>query len=478
MERPHLHRGDEITVHLTDAAFEGKAVARHEGMVLFVERAVPGDTALVRVTAVKRSFAEATLTRVLTPSPLRVEPRCRHFGVCGGCRWQQVEYAAQLRFKQQHVVDALERIGGFTGVPVEPIVGSEHAYFYRGKMEYSFSRKQWLIEKPVSHDEGESPAVSAVYLGLHVPQRYDKVLEIDDCQLQSPTSNRILNATREFARQHNLTVHQPEEEEGYLRFLVIRESKRTGERMVNLVTYSNEPEIMRAYTRMLLAEVPDLTTVVNTINSSRAQIAFGQREEIYLGEGFIREEIGGLRFKVSASSFFQTNVPQAERLYQTAREFAELVPDDVVYDLYSGTGTIALYLADAVRRVVGVESVASAIRDAEKNAGENGITNCAFVEGDLKDRLTKNTEWMNDLPRPTVVVVDPPRSGMHPKVVDEVVGLDARRIVYVSCNPATQARDLKQLCAERYRLVKVRPVDMFPHTYHVENVAVLERKSN
>jgi len=471
--RPSIQRNQEILVRVTDAAFEGKAVARHEEFVVFVDGGVPGDTVAVRITAVKRSFAEATVVRVVEPSSLRVEPRCRYFGTCGGCRWQHMDYAAQLRFKQQHVVDALERIGGFRGVAVEPIVGSDEVYFYRGKMEYSFSRRQWLAQKP---EPVALESAGRVFLGLHVPQRYNKVLDVEECHLQSETSNAILNLTRKFARANGLSVHEPEEENGYLRFLVIRESKRTGERMVNLVTYTNEPDVMRRYTEFLLQQVPDITTVVNTINASRAQVAFGQREVVYHGSGVIHERIGRYLFKVSASSFFQTNVPQAERLYQTAKDFAALRPDDVVYDLYSGTGTIALFLSDAVSSVVGIESVPSAIQDAELNAAANGVVNCAFVAGDLKDRLTRDTEWMKRQPKPSVVVVDPPRSGMHPRVVDEICGLDADRIVYVSCNPATQARDLKQLCVERYRLVNVRPVDMFPHTYHVENVALLKRR--
>jgi len=467
---PTLRRGDELILEITDAAFEGKAVARHEGLVVFVDGAVPGDTGLVRITKAKRSFAEGWLVRLDRPSPLRATPRCAYVGTCGGCKWQHVRYDAQLRFKEQQVRDALERIGGFEQPEVLPIIGADEQFFYRGKMEFSFMPQQWM------HD-GATPDASGIFVGLHVPQRYDKVLDLTECHLQSDVSNRILNFTRDHARRNGMAVYDPDRGTGYLRFLVIRESKRTAERMVNLVTFSDDPETMQRYTDALVAEIPGITTVVNTVNTTKAQIAFGQLERVYWGSGSIREELGHLSFTVSASSFFQTNVAQAEKLYRVAKEFAALRNEDIVYDLYSGTGTIALYVADAARTVVGIESVESAVRDAGENAKANGITNCAFILGDLKDRLTKDRDWLAEHPRPNVVIIDPPRSGMHPKVVKEVAALGPERIVYVSCNPATQARDLKDLCGESYRLVRSQPVDMFPHTYHIENVALVERRT-
>jgi 23S rRNA (uracil1939-C5)-methyltransferase len=351
-------------------------------------------------------------------------------------------------------------------------------------MEYSFSDQQWLTTPPSKGNaeltspitNQESPISSAVFLGLHVPQRYDKVLDLEECHLQSTLSNRILTFTREFAKQNNLAVYDSNAETGYLRFLVIRESKRTNQMMVNLVTYSDDPEIMKTYTAQLLDQCPEVTTVVNTINAKKAQIAFGETERVYHGDGFILERLGKHQFKVSASSFFQTNVAQAEKLYQVAKEFGELKSTDVVYDLYTGTGSIALFVADEVKEVVGIESVESAIRDAKKNAVDNSITNCRFLLGDLKDRLTQDKDWMTSHPKPHVLIIDPPRSGMHPKVVEEIIAMDVERIVYVSCNPATQARDVQLLCKEKYQLIKLQPVDMFPHTYHIENVALLLRK--
>ena len=481
-----LHRGDELRLEITDAAFEGKAVARHEGLVVFVENAVPGDVVIAKLLKIKKSFAEAKVVRIERPSPLRTKPRCKYFGVCGGCKWQHVDYQSQLRFKQQQVVDSFERIGGFSNLNILPIIGADEIYFYRGKMEYSFAEKQSLTEKPSAIDDIRLPieenkipitnSPSLIFLGLHVPQRYDKVLDLNECHLQSIVSNQILNFTRGFARRNHLDVYDSDRNSGYLRFLVIRESKKMKETMVNLVTFESRPTLMNQYAAELKVEVDQVTTVVNTINSKKAQIAFGETENVYLGNGWIQERLGNHNFSISASSFFQTNVVQAEKLYGVAKEFGELKSTDVVFDLYSGTGSIAIFISDMVKEVVGIESVESAILDAEKNVLSNGITNCRFLLGDLKDRLTKDTSWMSSHPYPDVLVIDPPRNGMHPKVVEEILALAPDRIVYVSCNPATQARDAKLLCAEKYQLIKLQPVDMFPHTFHIENVALLHRK--
>lgn len=475
-----LKRGDELRLEITDAAFEGKAVARHEGLVVFVENAVPGDVVIAKLLKIKKSFAEAKIVHVERPSPWRVEPRCKYFGVCGGCKWQHVDYQAQLRFKQQQVVDSFERIGGFSNLNVLPIIGANEVYFYRGKMEYSFDEKQWLTSplpklkdsEPITEIKEQLP----VYLGLHVQQRYDKVLDINECHLQSDISNQILNFTRDFAQRNHLNVYDSDRNNGYLRFLVVRESKKTKEVMANLVTFENRPEVMKHYATELKANVEQVTTLVNTINSKKAQIAFGETENVYLGNGWIHERLGNHNFSVSASSFFQTNVAQAEKLYGVVKDFGEFKTTDVVFDLYSGTGSIAIFISDLVKEVVGIESVESAIRDAEKNTQANNITNCRFLLGDLKDRLTKDTEWISSHPKPNVLVIDPPRNGMHPKVVEEILTLSAERIVYVSCNPASQARDVKLLCTEKYQLIKLQPVDMFPHTFHIENVALLHRR--
>jgi 23S rRNA (uracil1939-C5)-methyltransferase len=473
-----LKHGDELVVQVEDAAFEGKTIARREGFVIFVEGAVPGDTVRIRILKSKKNYAEAKVVSLEQPSEYRVAPRCRHFGACGGCKWQHVEYQKQLRFKQQHVVDSFERIGGFANPNVLPIIGAEDTFFYRNKMEYSFAEEEWLETPPVRTPETNSEletSNSKLFLGLHVPQRYDKVLEITECHLQSPASNDILNFTRTFARREILPVYSSDEDKGYLRFLVIRESKRTKEIMVNLVTFEDRPDIMKMFAAELIAAVPRVTTIVNTINSKKAQIAFGEAERTYAGEGIIRERLGGLYFTISSSSFFQTNSAQAERLYSVAKEFGALKETDIVWDLYSGTGSIALFVSDAVKHVIGVESVADAVKDAERNALSNKIQNCTFVLGDLKDRLTKDRSWIDSHPKPDVMIIDPPRSGMHPKVVEEILEIAPERIVYISCNPATQARDCKILAA-KYDIAALQPVDMFPHTYHIENVARLVRR--
>jgi len=478
-------RGDEVTVEISSAAFEGKSVARVEGFVLFVDGAVPGDVVRVRVVKSKKQYGEARVLEIEQPSPLRTTPRCPHVGTCGGCKWQHVSYPAQLQFKQQQVLEAFEHIGGFTSPEILSIIGADEIFFYRNKMEFSFANQQWLEQLPIADlqlpiedrpigNQKSEIANPPVFLGLHVPQRYDKVLDIRECHLQSDLSNTILTYTREFARRSGLAVYSTESDSGYFRFLVIRQSTRTNELMVNLVTFESRPDVMKQWTEGLLETAPGVTTVVNTINNRKAQIAFGDREQVYHGDGVIHERLGNHTFTISAGSFFQTNTAQAERLYTVAKDFAGLHKTDTVYDLYSGTGSIALFVSDGAGNVVGIESVESAVRDAERNAKLNGVTNCSFVLGDLKDRLTKDSEWMQSHAKPDVLIIDPPRSGMHPRVVEEIAAMAVARVVYVSCDPATQARDVKTLCERGYRIVKLQPVDMFPHTYHIENVALLE----
>jgi 23S rRNA (uracil1939-C5)-methyltransferase len=472
-----MKKFDELTVKLEHVAFEGKCVTRLNGLVLFVNGGVPGDEARVRVQKIKKQHAEAEVVEVLKKSSLRTEPRCKHFGICGGCRWQHVDYQAQLDFKRQHVIDALERIGGFTGIAVNPTLGSERVYFYRNKMEFSFG-EMWLPQH--EHESRIQNPLSAqplpnVALGLHPAGLYQKVLDIEECHLQSDTSNRILHVVREFCRDRQLSFYSTKTHTGYLRNLVIRQSESTNDVMVNLVTTDDKPDVLSAFSSALLGRVPSITTIVNNITQRKNLVAVGDYEKVYHGPGFITEKIGKRTYRISANSFFQTNTKQAERLYDVAKQMARLRPTDVVFDLYSGTGTIALHIADEVQQVVGVENVAAAVEDARRNAAANGVTNCTFVLGDLKDRLTKDTEWLQKCPRPTVVMIDPPRAGMHEKVVKEVLHLQPERIVYISCNPATQARDLK-LMAGAYRIAEVQPVDMFPHTYHIENVVGMIRK--
>ena len=468
--------GDEIELSVESFAFKGKSIARVDGFVVFVSGGVPGDCVLARVTKTTKQFAEAEVKDVLVPSGIRTIPRCKYFGTCGGCKWQHVNYQAQQEFKRQHVVDALERIGGFKGIPVNPALGSPDEYFYRNKMEFSFGER-WLTKEElnrVTEKQEVRSEAERFALGLHIPQRFDRVLDIDECCLQSEISYRIVNAVRSFSLERNLPVYSTSTHAGYLRNLVIRQSQRTGELMVNLVTSQDRPELMNSLSSILLERFPSITTIINNITERKSQVAIGDIEQVYFGSGFITEKIGRRTYRVSANSFFQTNTLQAERLYDAAAGLARLRPDDIVFDLYSGTGTIALHIADDVKEVVGIEAVESSIDDARRNALMNQVTNCTFVLGDLKEKLTRDTSWLFNHAKPTVLMIDPPRSGMHEKVVLEIAVLQPERIAYVSCNPTTQARDLKLLCSKApYRIVAVQPVDMFPHTYHIENVVVL-----
>jgi 23S rRNA (uracil1939-C5)-methyltransferase len=465
-------KGEEIELEIEGLSGEGKTIARRDGMVFFVEHAIPGDTVRARLWKIKKKYCEARALEVLKPSPLRVDPKCKHFGVCGGCKWQDLSYEAQLDFKRQSVIDSFTRIGGFAEVEVKPVIGCDEPYYYRNKMEFTFSRKPWLTREDYNRDVVEDDGVA---LGLHVPQRFEKVLNLDECWLQSELSSAILRMVREAARELKLSVYSTISHEGYLRHLVIRDSKRTGEIMVNFVTTSDWPETMQHMTGLLMKNFPQITTIVNNITERKSMVAFGDSEKVYHGPGYITDTIGRFTFHISANSFFQTNTLQGEKLYEVAKTLAQSKPADVIYDLYSGTGTISIFVSDSAHQVVGIESVESSIADAGKNAEFNGITNCIFLQGDLKDRLTKDNDWLNTHPRPDIIITDPPRSGMHPKVVEHVVKLSPRRIVYVSCNPGTQARDVKLFSEGGYLLRFVQPVDMFPHTDHIEAVALLEK---
>jgi 23S rRNA (uracil1939-C5)-methyltransferase len=473
-----MKKGDEIELALDRCAFEGKSVGRVNGLVVLVVGGVTGDVVRARVSRVRKQYAEACIVDVLTPSPLRSDPRCRYFGTCGGCVWQHVSYKAQLDFKRQHVIDALERIGGFREIAVLPTIGSEETYFYRNKMEFSFGDR-WLTkaEMDLSKHVARNPE-SSFALGLHIPQRFDKVLDIEECWLQSETSTAILNTVRGFCKERGLSIYSTTTHSGYLRNLVIRESRRTGELMVNLVTSEERLDVVTSLAGLLLDRVPSITTIVNNITQRKSQVAVGEREILVHGSGYITERIGKRSYRISANSFFQTNTEQAEALYDVVQRMADLNANDVVFDLYCGTGTIALHIADEVAGVVGIESVPAAIEDACRNAEFNNVRNCTFILGDLKEKLTKNAEWLSSRLTPRVVITDPPRSGMHEKVVVELRRLAPERIIYVSCNPATQARDLKLLTAGGlYAVHGVQPVDMFPHTYHIENVVSLARST-
>jgi len=475
-----LKKGAEVVLHAESAAFEGGCVARHDGMAVFVTGCVPGDTVLARINKKRKRHAEARTIEVIEPSPVRVDPPCVYFGDCGGCKWQNLAYAEQLRWKRQHVVDAFQRIGGLADVEVRPTIPCAEEYFYRNKMEFSFGDQRWLS----AHEIESGVDLNRDFaLGLHVPGRYDKVLDVHRCWLQSELSNRIINLTRAFALEHGLTIYNTHTHTGFLRNLVIRQSRASGETMVILVTSEEADDLMAAYADLIRSAIPEVTTLLQGINRKKAQIAFSETVVTLFGPGTITERVSGNDFTISPFSFFQTNSLQAERLYEEALAAAAIAPDERMWDLYCGAGTITLAAARRAASAVGVELNPESINDARINAERNGIGNAEFIAGDLKDVITRTLTGIADggavasgtYPPPDVIITDPPRAGMHEDVVMAILALAPQRISYVSCNPTTQARDCA-LLAERYTVEYVQPVDMFPQTYHVETVARLVRK--
>ncbi|MDX1545692.1 MAG: 23S rRNA (uracil(1939)-C(5))-methyltransferase RlmD [Rhodothermales bacterium] len=465
--RRRLKRGQELEIEIEKFADRGKSLARLDGYVVFVPGAVPGDRVRVRVTKGKKNFAEAIVIDLLQPSPLRTDPRCFYFETCGGCKWQHVDYAAQLEAKRQSVDEAFRHNGGLDGFEVRPTLGAENVYFYRNKMEFSFSTKRWLTPKEIATGEDFDTDFA---LGLHVPGNFYKVIDLKECHLQSELSVRLVNAVRALAKEHGWLPWDIRQHTGYLRHLVIRQGERTGETMVNLVTNGHLPERMALLEARLKRDFPEVTTLVNTINTGKAQTAYGEAMHTLFGPGVIHDAIGPYRFEIAPNAFFQTNTRQAERLYEIARDFAEIGPDDLVYDLFCGAGTISLFVAGLARHVVGVELVEEAVENAKANARANGVENVTFVQGDMLALF--NDDFVAEHGRPDVLITDPPRAGMHPKVVERIAALRPPRIVYVSCNPQTQALDLARL-ADAYTIEAVQPVDLFPHTHHIENVVQL-----
>ena len=457
-------------VTITDVAAEGKALAKVNDMVVFVPYVVPGDVVDLQVKRKKNKYAEAVAVKFHEFSPKRAVPFCQHYGVCGGCKWQCLTYEDQIKYKQKQVTDNLTRIGKVELPEISPILGSEKTEFYRNKLEFTFSDKRWLTEEEVKA-EVQYDQMNAV--GFHIPGAFDKVLAIEKCWLQDDISNQIRNTIRDYAYEHGLAFYNIRNHEGLLRNLMIRTSS-TGELMVLLqVRVSHGKDLDE--TKKLLAHVadkfPQITSLLYVVNNKCNDTINDLDVEVFKGNDHIFEEMEGLRFKVGPKSFYQTNSEQAYNLYKVAREFAGLTGDELVYDLYTGTGTIANFVSRKAKKVIGIEYVPEAIEDAKVNSAINNITNTLFYAGDMKDMLTQ--DFINEHGRPDVIITDPPRAGMHNDVIDVILFAEPKRIVYVSCNPATQARDLSLLDA-KYKVMAVQPVDMFPHTHHVENVVLLE----
>ena len=457
-------------VEVVDAGAKGKAVAKApDGRVIFINNAVPGDVVTVQTFKKKKAFYEASVTSISKYSEKRVEPVCPHFGVCGGCKWQNLGYEHQLIFKQKEIEQNLMRIGKIELPEFQPILGSEKQYFYRNKMEFSFSDNKWLTLEQIKSDK---VIENRNALGFHIPGMWDKILDLDICYLQADPSNAIRDFIKAKAEELNLAFFNTRNQEGFLRTLMIRTTS-TGEVMVLIQFFHEDEKNRKLLLNAVAEEFPQITSLLYVINSKGNDTLYDQEIELFHGRDHIFEEMEGLQFKINAKSFYQTNSEQAFELYKITRDFAGLSGNELVYDLYTGTGTIAQFVAKKAQKVIGVEAVPDAIEAAKANALLNKIENVEFYVGDMKKVF--NEEFIAAHGRPDVVITDPPRDGMHADVVAQLINLEAQKIVYVSCNSATQARDLALLDA-KYKVTKVQPVDMFPQTHHVENVVLLEKR--
>ncbi|EMR01549.1 23S rRNA (uracil(1939)-C(5))-methyltransferase RlmD [Cesiribacter andamanensis] len=453
-------------LEIAAVAAEGKCVARHEGQVIFIAGVAPGDVADVRITRTRSSFAEGMAIRFHSYSSLRQQPFCQHFHYCGGCKWQHLTYESQLQFKRQQVLDNMERIAKVALPEVPPVIGSQKTSMYRNKLEYTFSNRKWLTQEELQ----SGLEIRKDALGFHMSGRFDRVLDIEYCHLQPDPSNLIRNELRTFAHAHNLPFYDLVVNEGFIRNLIIRTSS-TGETMVIVQFARPHMEEVENVMAFLKERFPEITSLQYIINQKFNETYYDQEVVLYAGRPWIEEEMEGLRFRIGPKSFYQTNSDQAYTLYKVTRDFAGLTGQEVVYDLYTGTGTIANFVARQAGLVIGVESVPEAIEDAKLNSELNGIANTRFFAGDMRYLLTE--EFIQQQGRPDVIITDPPRAGMHEDVVQVLLTVAAKRIVYVSCNPATQARDVQWL-SEKYDVKAIQPVDMFPHTHHIENVMLLE----
>lgn len=455
---------------ITDYAAEGKALARQDGKVIFISGAVPGDTADLLLTKNKKDWAEARVMKITSFSPDRVQPFCPHFGVCGGCKWQMLPYEKQLQYKQQEAEQNLRRIGKVTDALMLPIVGADDQIYYRNKLEFTFSNKRYLTENEINVD-GIIPHQDS--LGYHAPRIFDKTIDIYQCFLMDEVNNRIRNTVREIAAENNYPFYDIREHTGWLRNLIVRYCT-TGELMVNLcINYEDETHTKKLLDE-LLAKVPEITTLLYTVNPKWNDTIYDLTPQVYFGKGYLTEKLENFEFIISPKSFFQTNTKQAEKLYSITRDFAQLTGNEVVYDLYCGTGSIGIFVSPGAKKIIGVELIEDAIEDAKKNAVHNNIQNAHFFAGDVIKIC--NDDFFAEHGKPDVVITDPPRAGMHEKLVKKLLDIAAPVIVYVSCNTATMARDLL-LLSEKYIVEKTQPVDMFPHTHHIECVARLVLKA-
>ena len=456
-------------IEIIDTANKGKSVAKHDSRVIFVQGGVPGDICDITVFKRRKKFWEARIEKIHTLSVRRAEPKCEHFGTCGGCKWQNMNYTSQLEFKQNEVLNNLKRIGGIKLPKHEEIIGSENEYFYRNKMEFTFSNKRWLTLEEI---QSNTEIADKDALGFHVPGMFDKVIDLNNCYLQKEPSNSIRLSVKQFADKNGLSYFDIRNHEGLLRNLLIRTSS-TNDLMVLVQFFEDDKKNINLLMEHIKISFPEITSLLYVINQKANDTMYDQDIICFNGKDYIMEEMDGLFFKIGAKSFFQTNSEQAEILYQKTKELAQITKNDLVYDLYTGTGTIAQFIAKQAKHVVGIDSVEEGIKAAYENAENNNINNCTFYTGDMRDVFSD--EFITENGTPDVIITDPPRDGMHKKVVQQICKIGAKRVVYISCNSATQARDLA-LMDKMYRVTHIQPLDMFPQTHHVENIVVLEKR--
>ncbi len=453
-------------LEIVDLAFGGKGLAKPDGFPVFIDRALPGDIVYAKISKKKKSWAEGKLIKIIKPSALRLEGKCYYCNFCGGCKWQQIEYEQQLKFKKSHVIESMTHIGKFKTVPILDVLPSDTIFEYRNKMEFSCSSKRWLLPSELENDHIKKD----FGIGLHVPGTFDKVIDIKRCEIMPDLGNKILEDVRQFIKSSDLPAYHLRTHKGFWRFLMLRHSVAFNTWMVNIVTKYKALSLVRDLTDILTRKYPEIESVMNNITDAKSGVSMGKEELCLYGEDHINERLGKFMFKISPNSFFQTNTRACEKLYAKVLEYADLTGKEVVMDLYSGTGTIPIWLSENAKTVYGIEIVESAVLDAKENARLNNIDNCEFLNGDIKDVLPGLKQKFD------VMIIDPPRVGMHKDVVRQVLTLGPHKIVYVSCNPATLARDLEML-HPAYDIKEIQPVDMFPHTYHIESVALLVKKS-
>jgi len=459
-----MKKGSELELSIEKMAIGGRALAKHEGQVVFVDKAVAGDIVRAKIFKKKKKFAEARTLEIIQASPYRIQPACQYSDYCGGCKWQFIDYDQQIVFKHQQVQEALEHIGGIQSPTVYSTIRSPDIFQYRNKMEFSCSDRRWLMRSEMDKNIDRSFA-----LGLHVPGTFDKVLDIQTCDLQKKQGNTILSDVRQFMKLSGEPAYGLKSHEGFWRFCVLRYSGAHDQWMVNIVTSSDKPALLQDMASEICNKHSNIISFIHQISARKAAVAVGEIEKCLQGQSFIEDYIGSFAYKIASNAFFQTNTRSVVHLYETVKSYARLKPSDVVWDLYCGTGSIAIWIANSCASVLGIEYVAEAITNARQNCMINNIDNCHFICGDIKDQIKDQKE------NPDVVIMDPPRAGTHPKVIAQLLSKGPRRIVYVSCNPSTMARDLG-LFANHYEVKEVQPVDMFPHTFHIEAVARLERK--